>query len=133
LAAPNKGRRRRARSAAKRRQLGDGRPCTTKALFTVATNSRNRASFAIAGPRDWCIDLRDFDRLIDSKTKLVALSAVSTVNGFQHDLKAVCDLANSRGSLAYADAVKAVGAVPVNVRELYNDQSDIDKLLAALS
>jgi len=70
----------------------------------------------IARPRDWRIDLRDLDRLIDSKTKLVALSLVSMVNGFQHDLKAVCDLAHSRGALVYADAVQAVGAVPVDVR-----------------
>ncbi len=71
----------------------------------------------IARPRDWRIDLRDLDRLIDSKTKLVALSAVSMANGFQHDLKAVSELAHSRGALVYADAVQAVGAVSVNVRE----------------
>jgi selenocysteine lyase/cysteine desulfurase len=38
------------------------------------------------------------------------------INGFQHDLRAVCDLAHSRGALVYVDAVQAVGAVPVDVR-----------------
>jgi hypothetical protein len=37
-------------------------------------------------------------------------------NGFEHDLKAVCDLAHSRGAKVYADAGQAVGAVPVDVR-----------------
>jgi selenocysteine lyase/cysteine desulfurase len=67
-------------------------------------------------PEDWRIDLSDLDRLIDRKTKLVAVSLVSMVNGFQHDLKALCDLAHSRGARVYADAVQAVGAVPVDVR-----------------
>ena len=66
-------------------------------------------------PRDWKIDLNDFDKLIDSRTRLVALSLVSMINGYQHDLKAVCDLAHSRGALVYADAVQAFGAVPVDV------------------
>ncbi len=38
------------------------------------------------------------------------------INGFQHDLKALCELAHSRGALVFADAVQAVGAVPVDVR-----------------
>jgi selenocysteine lyase/cysteine desulfurase len=70
----------------------------------------------IAMPRNWRIELPDLDRLIDRNTKLVALSAVSFVNGFQHDLKAVCDLAHSRGALVYADIVQAAGAVPIDVR-----------------
>jgi len=71
----------------------------------------------IARPsKSWRIELADLDRMIDARTKLVAVSLVSMINGFQHDLKAVCDLAHSRGALVYADAVQAVGAVPVNVR-----------------
>jgi selenocysteine lyase/cysteine desulfurase len=67
-------------------------------------------------PREWRIELGDLDKVIDSKTKLVAVSLVSMINGFQHDLKAVCDLAHSRGAVVYADAVQAAGAVPVDVR-----------------
>jgi selenocysteine lyase/cysteine desulfurase len=38
------------------------------------------------------------------------------INGFQYDLKKLCDLAHSRGALVYADAVQAIGAVPFDVR-----------------
>lgn len=86
-------------------------------LYQYGELAKQGLEVRIARPRDWRIDLRDLDRLIDSKTKLVALSAVSMVTGFQHDLKAVCQLAHSRGVLVYADAVQAVGAVPVDVRE----------------
>jgi len=37
-------------------------------------------------------------------------------NGFQHDLKAVCDLAHSRGAYVYADIIQAAGNTPIDVR-----------------
>lgn len=67
-------------------------------------------------PREWRIDLRDIEKVIDHKTKLIALSLVSYLNGFQHDLKAVCDLAHAHGAYVYADIVQAAGAVPFDVR-----------------
>jgi selenocysteine lyase/cysteine desulfurase len=85
-------------------------------LYQYGELAKRGLEVRIARPREWRIDLHDFDRLIDSQTRLVALSAVSMINGFQHDLKAVCDLAHSRGALVYADAVQAVGAVPIDVR-----------------
>jgi selenocysteine lyase/cysteine desulfurase len=85
-------------------------------LYQYGELSKQGLELRIARPHEWRIDRKDLDRLIDAKTKLVAVSAVSMINGFQHDLKAVCDLAHSRGALVYADAVQAVGAVPVDVR-----------------
>jgi selenocysteine lyase/cysteine desulfurase len=70
----------------------------------------------IVRPRDGRIDLADMQAQIDSKTKLVAVSLVSMINGFQHDLKALCDVAHERGALVYIDAVQAIGAVPFDVR-----------------
>lgn len=65
--------------------------------------------------RDGRISLEDMDRAITPGTRLVALSLVSTINGFQHDLKAICDLAHSRGALVYADIIHAAGCVPVDL------------------
>lgn len=67
-------------------------------------------------PRNWRIELADMEKVIDKKTKLVALSLVSYYNGFQHDLKAVCDLAHAHGAHVYADIIQAAGAVPIDVR-----------------
>jgi selenocysteine lyase/cysteine desulfurase len=67
-------------------------------------------------PRDWRIDIRDMEAVVDRNTKLVALSLVSYYNGFQHDLKAVCDLAHAHGAHVYADIIQAAGAVPIDVR-----------------
>jgi selenocysteine lyase/cysteine desulfurase len=70
----------------------------------------------IAMPRDGRIEMRDLERLIDKKTKLVEVSLVAMYNGFQHDLKAVCDLAHAHGAYVYADIVQAAGATPLDVR-----------------
>jgi selenocysteine lyase/cysteine desulfurase len=67
-------------------------------------------------PREWRIELSDLDKVIDRKTKLVALSLVSMINGFEHDLKAVCEIAHSRGAYVFADIVQAAGAVPIDVK-----------------
>jgi len=85
-------------------------------LYQYGELGKQGLEVRIARPKDWRIDLNDLDKLIDRKTKLVAVSLVSMINGFQYDLKAVCDLAHSRGAKVYADAVQAVGAVPVDVR-----------------
>jgi selenocysteine lyase/cysteine desulfurase len=56
------------------------------------------------------------DAAIRPNTKLVALSQVSALNGFEHDLQAVCAVAHARGVPVYADIIQAVGAMPVDVR-----------------
>ena len=66
-------------------------------------------------PRDNQIVLQDMEKAIRKGTKLVALSAVSTFNGFQHDLKAVCDIAHANGALVYADIIHAAGCVPLDL------------------
>lgn len=70
----------------------------------------------MALPRNGSIEFRDLERLVDKKTKLIELSLVAMYNGFQHDLKAVCDLAHSHGAYVYADIIQAAGATPIDVR-----------------
>lgn len=70
----------------------------------------------IAMPRDGRIEMRDLERLVDKKTKLIEVSLVAMYNGFQHDLKAVCDLAHAHGAYVYADIVQAAGATPLDVK-----------------
>jgi len=65
---------------------------------------------------DYRIALGDLERVIDRQTKLVEVSLVAMFNGFEHDLKAVCDLAHAHGAYVYADIVQGAGAVPIDVR-----------------
>jgi selenocysteine lyase/cysteine desulfurase len=67
-------------------------------------------------PHEGRINMRNLERVVDSKTRLIEISLVSMYNGFQHDLKAVCDLAHAHGAYVYADIIQGVGAVPLDVR-----------------
>lgn len=62
------------------------------------------------------IDFRDLERAVDNKTRLIEISAAAMYNGFQHDLKAVADLAHAHGALVYVDIVHAAGAEPLDVK-----------------
>lgn len=70
----------------------------------------------IVRPRENRIWMEDLEAAMNDETRLVAISAISTINGFQHDLKAVADLAHAYGAHIYVDAIHAVGAVPVDMR-----------------
>lgn len=66
--------------------------------------------------KDATVELRDLERAIDRRTKLVEVSTAAMYNGFQHDLKAVCDLAHANGAMVYADIVHTAGAEPFDVK-----------------
>ncbi len=71
----------------------------------------------VVRPRDNRISLDDYEAAITPGTKLVAVSLVSAYNGFQHDLKKLCEMAHARNALVYADIIQAAGAVPIDVKD----------------
>jgi len=62
------------------------------------------------------IDMGAMAAAVNDKTKLLSISHVSTTNGFEHDLKAVCDLAHAHGAYVYADIVHGAGSTPLDLR-----------------
>ncbi|HWB26175.1 MAG TPA: aminotransferase class V-fold PLP-dependent enzyme [Chitinophagaceae bacterium] len=84
-------------------------------LYLYNQLAKQGADVKMVLPKNNRIALDDMDAAITPGTKLVAVSLVSMINGFQHDLKALCDLAHSRGALVYADIIQAAGVVPVDV------------------
>ena len=68
--------------------------------------------------RDWRIDLRDMEKAVDRKTKLISITLVSNVNGWVENAKALSELAHAHGAYLYADIIQAAGSVPVDVKAL---------------
>ena len=64
------------------------------------------------------IDLDRMAETIDEDTKLVAITHVCYRNGSKTDVKAVVDLAHEAGAMVLLDSFQAVGAVPIDVKEL---------------
>jgi selenocysteine lyase/cysteine desulfurase len=62
------------------------------------------------------IDMKDLEKVVDRHTRLIEVSSVAMYNGFQHDLKAVADLAHAHGAYVYADIIHSAGAGPFDIR-----------------
>lgn len=69
----------------------------------------------IVPSREYQLDMRDLERVVDRKTKLIAIALVSNVNGYLHDVKRISDLAHAHGGYVYADVIQAAGATPIDV------------------
>ncbi len=85
-------------------------------LHLQALQKRYGLDVRIVEPYEWRIRMEDLERVVDKKTKLIEISLVAMDNGFEYDLKAVCDLAHAHGAYVYADIVQAAGSSPIDVR-----------------
>jgi selenocysteine lyase/cysteine desulfurase len=87
------------------------------ALLHLLELKKQGLDVRIVKPTKECrIDFRDLAKVVDRNTKLIEVSSASMYNGFQHDLKAVCDLAHANGAVVYADIIHSAGAEPFDVK-----------------
>ncbi len=59
----------------------------------------------------------DIEDLIDSKTRLISMSSVQSINGFKIDLNRLGRLCKSKGILFFVDAIQSLGAISMDVKE----------------
>ncbi len=55
-------------------------------------------------------------RVVDSRTRVVAVSWVSFLDGYRHDLAALAEVAHAAGALFCVDAMQALGAFRIDVK-----------------
>lgn len=84
-------------------------------LYRHLQDSRG-VELRVARHRDGRVEARDFEPLVDRRTRLVSVAWVSHHNGFRHDLRPLADLAHANGALFYVDGIQAVGMFPTDVR-----------------
>ena len=68
-----------------------------------------------------CIPLSRIVENIDGHTRVVAISAVQYASGYRVDLKELGRICQEKGVLLCVDAIQALGAVPIDVKELNID------------
>jgi selenocysteine lyase/cysteine desulfurase len=90
----------------------------TSSLYMYKSLEAKGLELRIVKHRDWTIDARDVERVVDRNTRLISLALVSNVNGYLHDARAISDIAHAHGAYVYADIVQAAGAVPIDVRAM---------------
>ena len=65
--------------------------------------------------------IEDIERIMDSRTRLIAVSSVQYSNGFRIDLKRLGKACRSKGVLLCVDAIQSLGIIPMDVREFNID------------
>jgi len=65
--------------------------------------------------------IEDINRLMDARTRMIAVSSVLFSNGFRTDLKRLGELCKSKGVLLCVDAIQSLGIIPMDVREFNID------------
>lgn len=82
---------------------------------------------------DGRIPLERLIELIDSRTRVVAISSVQFVSGFRTDLASLGEYCQSKGVLLCVDAIQSLGAMPIDVKAMHIDflASDGHKWLCA--
>jgi selenocysteine lyase/cysteine desulfurase len=71
--------------------------------------------------RDGRILFEDITRLINSRTRLLAISSVQFSNGFRIDLEKVGSLCRDKQVLLCVDAIQSLGMVPMDVKAFHID------------
>jgi selenocysteine lyase/cysteine desulfurase len=86
---------------------------------------RRGIELRIVKNRNGVVTSEDIAQRVDRRTRLVAVSYVSSVNGLRHDVRALADIAHAHGALLHVDAIQAVGMFPIDVHA-----DDVDFLCA---
>jgi cysteine desulfurase/selenocysteine lyase len=85
-------------------------------------SKRTGAALEIVKPdQEGVFDLRDFEKAIDKKTKIVAITQVSNVLGVRPPLKEIIKIAHEKGALVLVDGAQSVPHIKVDVKELDPD------------
>lgn len=72
----------------------------------------------VAHHRDWTVSTESLASLVDARTRVIAVSHVSYMSGWRHDLQAIADVAQSVGAFVLVDATQSLGVVPVPGQEV---------------
>jgi selenocysteine lyase/cysteine desulfurase len=65
--------------------------------------------------------IEDFEACLDSRTRLVSVSAVQYSTGYRMPLEELAELCRKRGVLFCVDAIQALGAMPIDVGRIACD------------
>ncbi len=97
--------------------------CEFPANFYPWRRTRDELSveLRLCPERNGRIDLEEFTALIDSNTRLVAISAVQYASGFKSDLERIGKAARKVDALFAVDIIQGFGAMPFDLPAQYVD------------
>jgi len=72
-------------------------------------------------PAECTLDMKEMERVINKRTKVVAIGYASNAVGTINDIRSVIDMAHDRGAKVYIDAVHYAPHGPIDVEALDSD------------
>jgi selenocysteine lyase/cysteine desulfurase len=87
-------------------------------LMNYRERKKQGLDVRIVAHKDYVMDFRDLERVVDRKTRLIAIALVSNINGYVHEIRKISDLAHAHGAYVYADVIQAAGAIPIDVQAM---------------
>jgi len=91
---------------------------SSNTLVWLSRARKTGAETRIAASADGQIPLTAYERLVDSRTRVLSTSLVSHANGHVADVRRLSSLAHAYGALLHVDASQAVGALKVDVKAM---------------
>ena len=90
----------------------------TNAQIWHAQEPRGAKVVHVPVAADGYIPAENFEKIIDDKTQLVAITHVCFRNGAKLDIPAIVKIAHARGAKVLLDCYQAVGSVDIDVKKL---------------
>lgn len=94
---------------------------TTNSFVHQVIANKNDLNLHVVPNHHGTLRVDDFERLIDERTRLVALSLVQFSNGFRAPIKEIANLVHEVGGYLLVDGIQAVGAMPVDCKAMAID------------
>lgn len=89
----------------------------TANYYPWTTLRKDGVELRLIPQRDGRFSVSDIEKSIDAKTRLVTISWVQFLSGFRAPLKEIGDLCKSRNVLFAVDAIQALGALKLDVKD----------------
>ena len=64
------------------------------------------------------LDLNQFEKICDNKTKVVVVNHISNLTGNVNDIKTISKIAHNAGAILIVDGSQSAGTMPVDVKDL---------------
>ena len=87
------------------------------AVLAYTAYQRQGVEIRTVRHRNGCLPVEEYAKLVDKRTRVIAVSTAQWCSGYRVDLKALTELAESVGAYVAVDGCQSLGALELDVKE----------------
>jgi selenocysteine lyase/cysteine desulfurase len=85
-------------------------------IYPFLNLKKSGVEIDFAKSRNGIVDLEDIEKLVTPNTKLISISMVQFTSGYRADINSIGEFCRQKGIIFCVDAIQAVGAVDVDLK-----------------